>query len=199
LQLTPDQEKHWPAVEDAIRPQPKTRYQGAPFAERGDVDPIERLRERANATAQQATALKKLADAWQPLYQSLDPDQKMQMRVLRDLIMRDAEDASLQGAAMKFVSAVIQPFKLDEVRDALNAIGVHEMTVAEVKDYGRQKGHKEIYRGAEYNVNFVPKVRLDIALPQDQVEQVVETINKAARTGQMGDTTIFITSIDQGS
>jgi nitrogen regulatory protein P-II 2 len=100
---------------------------------------------------------------------------------------------------MKFVSAVIQPFKLDEVRDALNAIGVHEMTVAEVKDYGRQKGHKEIYRGAEYNVNFVPKVRLDIALPQDQVEQVVETINKAARTGQMGDTTIFITSIDQGS
>ena len=100
---------------------------------------------------------------------------------------------------MKFVTAVIQPFKLDEVRNALNAIGVHEMTVAEVKDYGRQKGHKEIYRGAEYNVNFVPKVRLDVALPQGQVEQVVETINKAARSGQMGDTTIFITSIDQAS
>lgn len=100
---------------------------------------------------------------------------------------------------MKFVTAVIQPFKLDEVRNALNAIGVHEMTVAEVKDYGRQKGHKEIYRGAEYNVNFVPKVRLDIALPQGQVEQVMETINKAARSGQMGDTTIFITSIDQAS
>jgi nitrogen regulatory protein P-II 2 len=90
-----------------------------------------------------------------------------------------------------------KPFKLDEVRDALIGIGVHGMTVAEVKGYGRQKGHKEIYRGAEYNVNFLPKVRLDIAVPEEQVDYVVETISKAARTGQIGDGKIFITSIDQ--
>ena len=98
---------------------------------------------------------------------------------------------------MKFVTAVIKPFKLDEVRDALIAIGVHGMTVAEVKGSGRQKGHKEIYRGAEYNVNFLPKVRLDIAVPEGQVDRVVETISKAARTGQIGDGKIFVTSIDQ--
>jgi nitrogen regulatory protein P-II 2 len=98
---------------------------------------------------------------------------------------------------MKFVTAVIKPFKLDEVRDALIGIGVHGMTVAEVKGYGRQKGHKEIYRGAEYNVNFLPKVRLDIAVPEEQVDHVVETISKAARTGQIGDGKIFVTSIDQ--
>ena len=98
---------------------------------------------------------------------------------------------------MKFVTAVIKPFKLDEVRDALIAIGVHGMTVAEVKGYGRQKGHKEIYRGAEYNVNFLPKVRLDIAVPEAQVDRVVETISKAARTGQIGDGKIFVTTIEQ--
>jgi nitrogen regulatory protein P-II 2 len=98
---------------------------------------------------------------------------------------------------MKFVTAVIKPFKLDEVRDALIGIGVHGMTVAEVKGYGRQKGHKEIYRGAEYNVNFLPKVRVDIAVPEEQVDHVVETISKAARTGQIGDGKIFVTSIDQ--
>jgi nitrogen regulatory protein P-II 2 len=98
---------------------------------------------------------------------------------------------------MKFVTAVIKPFKLDEVRDALVAIGVHGMTVAEVRGYGRQKGHKEIYRGAEYNVNFLPKVRLDIAVAENLVDKVVETISKAARTGQIGDGKIFITSIEQ--
>ena len=98
---------------------------------------------------------------------------------------------------MKFVTAVIKPFKLDEVPDALIGIGVHGMTVAEVKGYGCQKGHKEIYRGAEYNVNFLPKVRLDIAVSDEQVDHVVETISKAARTGQIGDGKIFITSIDQ--
>jgi nitrogen regulatory protein P-II 2 len=101
------------------------------------------------------------------------------------------------GASMKFITAVIKPFKLDEVRDALIQIGVHGMTVTEVKGYGRQKGHKEIYRGAEYNVNFLPKVRLDIAVAEEQVDQVVETISKAARTGQIGDGKIFITPIDQ--
>ncbi len=97
---------------------------------------------------------------------------------------------------MKFVTAVIKPFKLDEVRDALNAIGVHGMTVAEVKGYGRQRGHKEIYRGAEYNVDFLPKVRVDIAVQEDQVERVIETIRKSAKTGQIGDGKIFVTSID---
>ena len=97
---------------------------------------------------------------------------------------------------MKFVTAVIKPFKLDEVRDALNAIGVHGMTVAEVKGYGRQRGHKELYRGAEYNVDFLPKVRVDIAVQEDQVERVIETIRKAAKTGQIGDGKIFVTSIE---
>jgi nitrogen regulatory protein P-II 2 len=98
---------------------------------------------------------------------------------------------------MKFITAVIKPFKLDEVRDALTKIGVQGMTVAEVKGYGRQKGHREIYRGAEYNVTFLPKVRVDIAIGDELVDQVVETISKAARTGQIGDGKIFITSIDQ--
>lgn len=98
---------------------------------------------------------------------------------------------------MKFITAVIKPFKLDEVRDALTKIGVQGMTVAEVKGYGRQKGHREIYRGAEYNVTFLPKVRVDIAVDNALVDQVVETISASARTGQIGDGKIFVTSIDQ--
>jgi nitrogen regulatory protein P-II 2 len=98
---------------------------------------------------------------------------------------------------MKFITAVIKPFKLDEVRDALTKIGVQGMTVAEVKGYGRQKGHREIYRGAEYNVTFLPKVRVDIAVDDVLVDQVVETVSHAARTGQIGDGKIFVTSIDQ--
>jgi nitrogen regulatory protein P-II 2 len=98
---------------------------------------------------------------------------------------------------MKLVIAIIKPFKLDEVRDALTAIGVHGMTVTEVKGYGRQKGHTEIYRGAEYTVNFLPKIRLEIAVPSDQVDRVIEAIGGAAKTGQIGDGKIFVTSIDQ--
>ncbi len=98
---------------------------------------------------------------------------------------------------MKLVIAVIKPFKLDDVRDALTAIGVHGMTVAEVKGYGRQKGHTEIYRGAEYAVNFLPKVRIEIAVESDRVEQVVEAISSAAKTGRIGDGKIFVTTIDQ--
>ena len=97
---------------------------------------------------------------------------------------------------MKFVTAVIKPFKLDEVRDALNAIGVHGMTVAEVKGYGRQRGHKETYRGAEYNVDFLPRFAWTSPSPEEQVERVIETIRKAAKTGQIGDGKIFVTSID---
>jgi nitrogen regulatory protein P-II 2 len=98
---------------------------------------------------------------------------------------------------MKLVIAVIKPFKLDEVREALTRIGVHGMTVTEVKGYGRQKGHMEIYRGAEYAVNFLPKVRIELGVPSDQVENVVGVLSKAARTGQIGDGKIFVTTIDQ--
>jgi nitrogen regulatory protein P-II 2 len=98
---------------------------------------------------------------------------------------------------MKLVIAVIKPFKLDEVRDALTRIGIHGMTVSEVKGYGRQKGHMEIYRGAEYAINFLPKVRIEVAVASEQIDQVVETIGTAAKTGQIGDGKIFVTSIEQ--
>ena len=97
---------------------------------------------------------------------------------------------------MKLVVAIIKPFKLDEVREALTAIGVHGMTVTEVKGYGRQRGHTEMYRGAEYVVNFLPKLRLEIAVSSDLAKQAVEVISSGARTGQIGDGKIFVTSID---
>jgi nitrogen regulatory protein P-II 2 len=97
---------------------------------------------------------------------------------------------------MKLIIAIIKPFKLEEVRDALTAIGVQGMTITEVKGYGRQKGHKEIYRGAEYAVNFLPKVRIDVAVEDSQVDRVVDAINNAAKTGQIGDGKIFITALD---
>jgi nitrogen regulatory protein P-II 2 len=98
---------------------------------------------------------------------------------------------------MKLVTAIVKPFKLEDVRDALMAVGVHGMTVTEVKGYGRQKGHTEIYRGAEYAVNFLPKIRIEVAVPTDQVEQVVDAISSAAKTGQIGDGKVFVTTIDQ--
>jgi nitrogen regulatory protein P-II 2 len=98
---------------------------------------------------------------------------------------------------MKLVVAIIKPFKLDEVRQALTAIGVHGMTVTEVKGYGRQKGHTEIYRGAEYVVNFLPKIRIEVAVPSDQADRVVEAIGASAKTGQIGDGKIFVTPIEQ--
>ncbi len=97
---------------------------------------------------------------------------------------------------MKLVIAVIKPFKLEEVRDALNSIGVHGMTVTEVKGYGRQKGHTEIYRGAEYAVNFLPKMRIEVAVATDRVDAVVEAITRSAKTGQIGDGKIFVTPIE---
>jgi nitrogen regulatory protein P-II 2 len=97
---------------------------------------------------------------------------------------------------MKLVIAIIKPFKLEEVRDALTAIGVQGMTVAEVKGYGRQKGHTEIYRGAEYAVNFLPKLRLEIAVDSDRADKVVEAIVAAAKTGQIGDGKIFVMPIE---
>ena len=98
---------------------------------------------------------------------------------------------------MKLVIAIIKPFKLEEVRDALTAIGVHGMTIGEVKGYGRQKGHTEIYRGAEYAVNFLPKVRLEVAVPDDQEDRVIDAITAAAKTGQIGDGKIFVTDISR--
>ncbi len=100
------------------------------------------------------------------------------------------------GTTMKLIIAIIKPFKLDEVRDALLGIGIHGMTVSEVKGYGRQKGHTEIYRGAEYAVNFLPKVRVEVAVPSDQADRVVEAITAAAKTGQIGDGKIFVAPID---
>jgi nitrogen regulatory protein P-II 2 len=97
---------------------------------------------------------------------------------------------------MKIVMAIIKPFKLEEVRDALTAIGVHGMTVTEVKGYGRQKGHTEIYRGAEYAVNFQPKVKIEVAVDATMVAKTTEAIIAAAKTGQIGDGKIFIVNLD---
>jgi nitrogen regulatory protein P-II 2 len=97
---------------------------------------------------------------------------------------------------MKLVTAIIKPFKLDDVRDALTRIGVQGMTVTEVKGFGRQKGHTEIYRGAEYVVNMLPKIRIDIAVDTDRIAQVTEVILASAKTGQIGDGKIFVSPID---
>src|SRR5271170_3227565 len=98
---------------------------------------------------------------------------------------------------MKLIVAIIKPFKLEEVRDALLALGVHGMTVTEVKGYGRQKGHTEIYRGAEYLVNFLPKIRIEVAVPEDRADKVVEALATSAKTGQIGDGKIFVTPIER--
>jgi nitrogen regulatory protein P-II 2 len=97
---------------------------------------------------------------------------------------------------MKLVMAIIKPFRLDEVREALSGLGVSGMTITEVKGYGRQKGHTELYRGAEYVVNFVPKLRIEVAIPDSQVDRTVEAITAAARTGQIGDGKVFVTALD---
>ncbi|MBX6327349.1 MAG: P-II family nitrogen regulator [Pseudolabrys sp.] len=97
---------------------------------------------------------------------------------------------------MKIVMAIIKPFKLDEVRDALTSIGVQGLTVTEVKGYGRQKGHTEIYRGAEYAVSFLPKLKVEVAVPSEQVDKVVAAITGAAKTGQIGDGKIFVFALD---
>ncbi len=98
---------------------------------------------------------------------------------------------------MKMVTAIIKPFKLDDVRDALGDIGVKGITVTEVKGFGRQKGHTELYRGAEYVVDFLPKIKLEAAVAASQVDQVIEAITKSANTGKIGDGKIFVTSVEQ--
>ena len=98
---------------------------------------------------------------------------------------------------MKLVTAIIKPFKLDEVREALSEIGVQGITVTEVKGFGRQKGHTELYRGAEYVVDFLPKVKIDVAIADDQLDRVIEAITKAANTGKIGDGKIFVVNLEQ--
>jgi nitrogen regulatory protein P-II 1 len=98
---------------------------------------------------------------------------------------------------MKKIDAVVKPFKLDEVREALSEIGVSGLTVTEVKGFGRQKGHTELYRGAEYVVDFLPKVKIEIVVADNMLEQAIEAIVKAARTGKIGDGKIFVTSVEQ--
>ncbi|MFT2112048.1 P-II family nitrogen regulator [Marinomonas sp. 2405UD68-3] len=98
---------------------------------------------------------------------------------------------------MKLVTAIVKPFKLDEVREALSDIGVNGITVTEVKGFGRQRGHTELYRGAEYVVDFLPKVKLELAIDDDQVERAIETIQNSANTGKIGDGKIFVTSLEQ--
>ena len=98
---------------------------------------------------------------------------------------------------MKLVTAIVKPFKLDEVREALSEIGINGITVTEVKGFGRQRGHTELYRGAEYVVDFLPKVKLELAIDDDQVDQAIEAIQKSANTGKIGDGKIFVTALEQ--
>ncbi|MEC8307475.1 MAG: P-II family nitrogen regulator [Pseudomonadota bacterium] len=98
---------------------------------------------------------------------------------------------------MKLVTAVVKPFKLDDVREALSDIGMQGITVTEVKGFGRQKGHTELYRGAEYVVDFLPKVKIEVATSDDQADQVIEAISKAANTGKIGDGKIFVVNLEQ--
>jgi nitrogen regulatory protein P-II 2 len=98
---------------------------------------------------------------------------------------------------MKLVTAIIKPFKLDEVREALSAIGVQGITVTEVKGFGRQKGHTELYRGAEYVVDFLPKIKIEVAITSEMLEQVIEAIEKSANTGKIGDGKVFIFDLEQ--
>ena len=98
---------------------------------------------------------------------------------------------------MKKIEAIIKPFKLEDIKEALNEIGIKGMTISEVKGYGRQKGHKEIYRGAEYQVDFLPKIRIDLVVPDEQVASIVETVQREACTGRIGDGKIFVYDIEQ--
>lgn len=98
---------------------------------------------------------------------------------------------------MKKIEAIIKPFKLDDVKEALNGIGIKGMTISEVKGYGRQKGHTEIYRGAEYVIDFLPKLKIEIVVPADQVDKVIETMVAAAKTGKIGDGKIFVLPVEQ--
>lgn len=102
-----------------------------------------------------------------------------------------------RGFIMKMIAAVIKPFKLDDVREALSEIGIQGMTVTEIKGFGRQKGHTELYRGAEYIVDFLPKIKIEVAVDDDKLDDVIEAISKSANTGKIGDGKIFVSSLEQ--
>ncbi len=106
-------------------------------------------------------------------------------------------ESFIREKAMKLVSAIIKPFKLDEVREALSAVGVQGITVTEVKGFGRQKGHTELYRGAEYTIDFLPKVKIEVAVSDTVVDQVIEAIENSAKTGKIGDGKIFVYNLEQ--
>jgi nitrogen regulatory protein PII len=110
---------------------------------------------------------------------------------------RQTWNNSRRGLAMKLITAIIKPFKLDDVRAALSELGISGMTVTEVKGFGRQRGHTELYRGAEYVVDFVPKTRIEVGVRDDLVDQVIEAITGAAKTGKVGDGKIFVTDIER--
>jgi nitrogen regulatory protein P-II 1 len=121
----------------------------------------------------------------------------MNLKKLRTSEIRTHHSEQNKGGNMKKIEAIIKPFKLDEVKNALTKIGVQGMTVTEVKGFGRQKGHTEVYRGAEYKIDFLPKVKLELITSEDIVTQVVETIERAAKTGKIGDGKIFISPVDE--
>src|SRR5262245_5537659 len=110
---------------------------------------------------------------------------------------RDEAKRSLGGQCMKMVEAIIKPFKLDEVKDALTKVGIQGMTVSEVKGFGRQKGHSELYRGAEYAVDFLPKVKIEVLVSDDKAAQVVDLVTRTARTGKIGDGKISVTPVEE--
>ena len=110
---------------------------------------------------------------------------------------RDVVCNAERGSDMKLIMAIIKPFKLDDVREALTPLGVQGLTVSEVKGFGRQKGQTEIYRGAEYHVNFLPKVKIEVVVPDDLTDQVIEAITKSAHTGKIGDGKIFVLDIER--
>ncbi|SEQ74031.1 nitrogen regulatory protein P-II family [Rosenbergiella nectarea] len=118
-------------------------------------------------------------------------------KVARLLLPQNKYWQAVWGIQMKLVTVVIKPFKLEDVREALSSIGIQGLTVTEVKGFGRQKGHAELYRGAEYSVNFLPKVKIDIAIAEDQLEEVIEVITKAAYTGKIGDGKIFVSNLER--
>jgi nitrogen regulatory protein P-II 2 len=117
------------------------------------------------------------------------------MRLSRPAPPQTSLAQGIEGKPMKLVTAIIKPFKLDDVRQALSELGVQGMTATEVKGFGRQKGHTELYRGAEYVVDFLPKVKLEVAVSSDDVDRILETITEAARTGKIGDGKIFVSDL----
>jgi nitrogen regulatory protein PII len=108
-----------------------------------------------------------------------------------------AQNEQIRNLTMRKIEAIIKPFKLDDVKEALNALGIQGMTIVDVKGYGRQKGHKEIYRGAEYVVDFIPKIKIEIVVAADEADKAVEAIREAANTGKIGDGKIFILPVEQ--